>query len=190
MTKGRERCRACLILKNAHFEVYWGVRTRKRVAKAARRDCKRCSVGNETAGRSWAWRAWCCVEWRERREERSVVEERTTAGVLRKVLRPELATRCAFASAQRTDQNAASETNEETRTEHCNHSTPQPTSPQSGETETKRRRKTEACRSGKTNDYLDTRDKHLNIGAHCRDCGWATFGGLPLIERDKITRKY
>ena len=129
MTKGRERCRACLILKNAVVRSYWVTHTRKRVAKAARRDCKRCSVGNAATGRSWAWRAWCCVEWRERREERSVVAERTTAGVLRKALRPELATRCAFTSAQRTDQNAASETNEETRTQHCNHSTPQHASP-------------------------------------------------------------
>ena len=44
---------------------------------------------------------------------------------------------------------------------------------QSGETETKLPTYSHACRSGKvSNDYLDTRDKHLNIGAHCRDCGW------------------
>ena len=36
MTKGRERCGACLILKNAHFEVDWVAHTRKRVAEAAR----------------------------------------------------------------------------------------------------------------------------------------------------------
>ena len=33
----------------------------------------RWSVGNAATGRSRAWRAWCCVEWRERREERSKV---------------------------------------------------------------------------------------------------------------------
>ena len=76
MTKDRERCRACLIFKNAHFEVTGSHHTRKRVAEAARRDCKRCSVGNETAGRSVGHgEHQCCVEWRERREERSVVAE-------------------------------------------------------------------------------------------------------------------
>ena len=34
MTKGRERCRACLIFKNAHLGVYWGVCTRESVAEA------------------------------------------------------------------------------------------------------------------------------------------------------------
>ena len=83
-----------------------------------------------------AWCAWCCVKWRERKEERSEVTERTTAGVLRKALRPELATRCAFASAQRTDQNAAIETTGETRTQHCDHSTPlPPKSPEQNRTE-------------------------------------------------------
>ena len=49
-------------------------------------------------------------------------------------------------------------------TEHCNHSTPQHASPQSGETETKLRRKTEACRSGKATETL-TRETSTLISA-------------------------
>ena len=54
------------------------------------------------------------------------------------------------------------------------HSTPWfPASPQSGETETQ----LPACshagfRSGESTERFDMRDKPLNIGAHCRECGW------------------
>lgn len=132
------------------------------------------SVGNAATGCSRAWRAWCCVEWRERREERSEVtgasdgiKRRHCAGFAIALCRSDCPK--PHPRTQRKRRTQRPERNTATTARHSHKS------PKRRDWNATCPACSHVCRRGKTNDYLDTRDKHLNIGAHCRDCGWAVL---------------